>query len=101
MFSNDATILGALAIALGLIFYTRALPLFKRFYSVVPAILLCYIIPSILVSSGLINSSTSNLYTLASRFLLPAALILMTLSVDLKAIIGLGSKALILFFTAT
>ena len=101
MFSNDATILGALAIALGLIFYTRELPLFKRFYSVVPAVLLCYIIPSILVSSGLINSSTSNLYTLASRFLLPAALILMTLSVDLKAIIGLGSKALILFFTAT
>jgi uncharacterized membrane protein len=101
MLSNDATILGALAIALGLIFYTRELPLFKRFYSIVPAVLLCYVLPSLLVSSGLIDSSTSNLYALASRFLLPAALVLMTLSIDLKAIIGLGSKALILFFTAS
>jgi uncharacterized membrane protein len=77
MLANDASILGALALVLGLLFYTKELPLFKRFYGIVPV------------------------YTIASRFLLPAALILMTLSIDLKAIIGLGSKALILFFTAT
>ena len=64
-------------------------------------VLLCYVIPSLLVSSNIIDPSESKLYTIASRFLLPAALILMTLSIDLKAIIGLGSKALILFFTAT
>lgn len=38
---------------------------------------------------------------MASRFLLPAALVLMTLSIDLKAIFNLGSKALIMFFTGT
>ena len=38
---------------------------------------------------------------MASRYLLPAALVLMTLSIDLKAIASLGSKALIMFFTGT
>ena len=33
--------------------------------------------------------------------MLPAALVLMTLSIDLKAIFNLGSKALIMFFTGT
>ena len=44
---------------------------------------------------------SSNLYYVASRFLLPACLILLCLSIDLKAIRNLGSKALIMFFTAT
>ena len=101
MLANDAAILGVLALVLGLLFYTKELPLFKRFYGIVPVVLLCYVIPSLLVSSNIIDPSESKLYTIASRFLLPAALILMTLSIDLKAIIGLGSKALILFFTAT
>ena len=38
---------------------------------------------------------------MASRYLLPAALILLTLSIDLKGVIGLGPKALIMFFTGT
>ena len=45
---------------------------------------------------------TSNLYNpVTSRYLLPASLILLCLSIDLKGIIGLGPKALIMFFTAT
>ena len=101
MLVSDAVVFGVLALVLGLIFYTRQLDRFKRFYSIVPAVLLCYLIPSLLVSTGVIDTTDSNLYTIASRYLLPAALILMTLSIDLKAIIALGPKALILFLTAT
>ncbi len=43
----------------------------------------------------------SQLYHMASRYLLPASLILLTLSIDFKGVINLGSKALIMFFTAT
>lgn len=43
----------------------------------------------------------SNLYYIASRFLLPTSLILLTIGVDLKSIIKLGKKALIMFFVAT
>lgn len=101
MLVSDAVVFGTLALVLGLIFYTRQLNKFKRFYSIVPAVLLCYLIPSLLVSTGIIDTTNSNLYTIASRYLLPAALILMTLSIDLKAIVALGPKALILFITAT
>ncbi len=43
----------------------------------------------------------SNLYFMASRYLLPASLVLLCLSIDFKGIINLGPKALIMFFTAT
>jgi uncharacterized membrane protein len=38
---------------------------------------------------------------MSSRYLLPAALVLMTLSIDIKAVFNLGPKALIMFFTGT
>lgn len=44
---------------------------------------------------------SSRLYFMASRYLLPAGLILFTLSIDLKGVINLGPKALIMFFAAT
>lgn len=66
-----------------------------------PAVLMCYLLPSILSSMGLISDTHSNLYFVASRYLLPASLVLMTLSIDLKAIANLGSKALIMFFTGS
>ncbi len=43
----------------------------------------------------------SRLYYVASRFLLPASLILFCLSIDLKGLMNLGPKSLIMFFTAT
>lgn len=43
----------------------------------------------------------SRLYYVASRYLLPASLIWLCLAIDLKAIARLGSKAIIMFLTAT
>ncbi|MCP3931349.1 MAG: DUF819 family protein [Bacteroidetes bacterium] len=43
----------------------------------------------------------TSLYFMASRYLLPASLILLCLSIDLKGILNLGPKALIMFFAAT
>jgi len=43
----------------------------------------------------------NNLYFVASRYFLPASLILLTLSIDLKEIFKLGPKALIMFITGT
>ncbi|AVR45764.1 hypothetical protein C7S20_11165 [Christiangramia fulva] len=103
VFTNDAIVLGLLMIALGFVFYTSSQKegFWKKFYSVVPALLMCYLIPSIFSSLGLIDDQVSGLYFMASRFLLPAALVLMTLSIDLKAIFNLGPKALIMFFAGT
>ena len=100
---NDATVLGILMAILGIIFLTSSSkkPFWVKFYKYVPALLLCYFIPSIFNSLGIISGDNSNLYYVASRYLLPTSLALLTISIDLKEIRKLGSKALILFFTGT
>lgn len=103
VFTNDAVVLGLLLLILALIFVTSSSdnPKWQKFYTFVPSLLLCYFIPSILNSSGLISGEESNLYFVASRYLLPASLVLLTLSIDFKGIIGLGPKAIIMFLAGT
>lgn len=149
VFTNDAISLGIIIILLALIFHTSSLKSsgWKKFYTIVPALLLCYFLPAILhwplnliashwytdglgdlltahnltlpkglsfdgITSYLSENGVpsaeykavqghSNLYYIASRFLLPASLILLCLSVDIKGILNLGPKALIMFGTAT
>lgn len=101
--TEDTVIFGLLCLCLGLVFYTSSIKtgFWNKFYSVIPVLLVCYMLPAVLTSIGLIHEESSNLYYIASRYLLPAALVLMTLSIDLKAIANLGSKALIMFLTGT
>jgi len=103
LISNDAVIFGILIAILAFVFHTSNSnnPRWKKFYSVVPMLLLCYFIPSLLNTFGIVDGENSNLYFVASRYLLPACLILLTLSVDLKEIARLGFKPLVMFFTAT
>ena len=101
--SSDAVLLGMVMILLALIFKTASSPqpFFQKFYKVVPSLLLCYFLPSLLTTFNIANPGESKLYYVASRFLLPASLVLLTLSIDLKEILKLGPKALIMFFTGT
>ena len=103
IFTNDATVLGILVIVLAFIFYTSSSenPFWKKFYTYIPALLLCYFLPSVLNSMGLISGEQSGLYFMASRYLLPASLVLLTLSIDIKGIINLGPKAIIMFLAGT
>ena len=103
-FTNDAVVLGLLLVVIAAVFHTShsAKPFWKKFYTIIPSILLCYFLPALLNwPLGLISGETSNLYFVASRYLLPASLVLLCLSIDLKGIINLGPKALIMFFAAT
>lgn len=116
IFTNDAIVFGILMLSLGFVFYTESKEsgFWKKFYKIVPGLFMAYFIPAIFTTLGVISpqwetlnkagevvEAKSSLYYVASRFLLPAALVLMTLSIDLKAIFNLGSKALIMFFTGT
>ncbi|WP_272150260.1 DUF819 domain-containing protein [Tenacibaculum aiptasiae] len=116
LFTNDAIVFGILMISLGFVFYTESKTsgFWPKFYKIVPGLFMAYFIPAIFTTLGVISpewessnatgeviKGKSQLYYVASRFLLPAALVLMTLSIDLKAIFNLGSKALIMFFTGT
>ncbi len=93
--------LGLLIATLALVFHCSSLPRFKGFFKIIPSLLLCYFLPAAYNSLGIVDGEASNLYFVASRYLLPASLVLLCLSIDLKGIWNLGPKALIMFFTAT
>ena len=103
LLSNDAAVLGLLMVMLGFVFWgtSQKEGFWKKFYSFVPSILVCYFLPSLFATAGIISGDDSNLYFVASRYLLPTSLVLLTLCIDFKGIIGLGPKALIMFFTGT
>jgi uncharacterized membrane protein len=93
LITADPVVLGILMGVLGLVFLTEnsPRPFWKKFYAIVPSILLCYFVPGLLNTFGVIDGEASRLYPMARDYLLPMALVLMCLSCDLKAIIGLGS----------
>ncbi len=103
MISNDAVIFGLLMMILAFVFWTSNSehPGLKKFYKIIPMLLLCYFLPSLLTLSGVVNPERSSLYFMASRYLLPACLVLLTLSIDLEEVFKLGPKALIMFVTGT
>jgi len=149
LLTNDATVLGILMGLLGVIFYTNSIKTgaWGKFYTYVPALLLCYFLPSVFTSLGIIAPSwydlsaladhlvglgyslpqnwsakdlqagaeslglevedlsafkrESKLYFVASRYFLPASLVLLTLSISIKELVKLGPKALVMFVTGT
>jgi uncharacterized membrane protein len=116
LITQDTVSFGIIMLTLGFVFFTSTgeNKTWLKFYKIVPAILMAYMLPAVFTSLGIIAPEwtyineagelikhESNLYYVASRFLLPASLVLLTLSIDLKAIFNLGPKALIMFLTGT
>lgn len=93
LITNDAITFGLLCSILGLLFWLRSLGgKWDKFFTFIPIILLCYLLPSLLSSFNVISPEGSDLWPVAKNYLLPAALILMTLSIDFKAIAGLQQR---------
>lgn len=103
LITNDAIILGIFLVALTFIFRTSqsVRPFWQRVYTYVPSLLLCYIFPATLNSLGILSGDQSSLYKVSTTYLLPAALVLLTSTADLRAIMRLGNKALLTFLSGT
>lgn len=103
MITNDAVVLGMLAVTLGAVFWSAARTdgFWKKFYTYVPALLLCYLIPALLNTMGVIDGNASKLYPMARDYLLPSALVLLCIAIDFGSIVRLGPKAIIMFLTGT
>lgn len=102
MITNDAVVMGLLFAILAFVFYTSesSSPFFKKFYNFFPPLLLCYFLPAILNQIGIIDNKQSALYDIAKNYFLPASLILFCMGIDVKAVIGLGKKSVIMFASA-
>ena len=103
LITNDAIVCGIILSVLAFIFYTESLPhpFWKKFYVYCPKLLLCYFLPGILGTLGLFSAEESQLYFVASRYFLPASLVLLTIPISVKEIVRLGPKALGVFLAGT
>ena len=71
-----------------------------KFFAIIPSLVFAYFIPTLLSACHVIPMSAP-IYGDIKTYLLPASLLLLTISVDIKGIFGLGYKAVIMFLTAT
>ena len=98
---NDPTsVLAILLLVLGALFWLDNNPRSAKLFRIVPLLVFCYFVPTLLSNVGVIPLE-SPLYAYIKRWLLPASLILLTLSVDVPAIARLGKPAIVLFLAAT
>ncbi len=76
-------------------FWLSGLPRFKRFFEITPPVIYAYFLPTISTTLGIIPQA-SPAYEWMTRYLLPTALVLLMITVDLKSIVRLGPMALVM-----
>jgi len=72
----------------------------KAWFNLLPPVFWIYFLPMLAATFGLLDAK-SPAYGLITTWLLPASLLLLLLSVDLKAIVRLGPTALAVFFSGS
>jgi len=94
LIKDPVFLLAYLAGVVGLVFQVARLPALRGLFDRLPALVWTYFIPMLSTSAGLIPDD-SPLYRALARYLLPASLVLLLLSSELKAIARLGRTALV------
>ncbi len=94
MIQDPVAILACLAALVGIVFQAAALPQTRWLFDRLPALVWAYALPMICTTAGLLPAESS-LYAALARYLLPASLVLLLLSSEIKAIARLGRHALV------
>ena len=100
MLQHPVAVLAVLLGVLAGLFGMASRPWGARFFRVVPLLIFAYFVPTVLSNVGLIPLK-SPCYDFIKTWLLPASLLLLTMSIDIPAILKLGPKVLILFLAGT
>jgi uncharacterized membrane protein len=85
---------------LATLFTLNRTPLGARVFGIVPLLVFCYFVPTLLSNTGILPIE-SDVYTFIRRVLLPASLLLLVLATDIPAVMRLGRDAVVLFLTGT
>ncbi len=100
MIQQPVAVLAVLLAVLAGLFAFASHPWGKRFFGVIPLLVFAYFVPTILSNTGIIPLKSA-IYDIIKIWLLPASLLLLTMSVDIPAILKLGRNLLVLFLTGT
>lgn len=95
LITQDIVIFGLLVVIAALVQLTSTSQnrILKKFYFFCPPLMVMYFLPGILNTANVINGNDSRVYEIISKYLLPAGLVLFTLSVDIRELWKLRKKA--------
>ncbi len=100
MITQPVAVLAVLLTILAGLFALARHPWGAGIFRYVPVLLFIYFVPTVLSNLGVIPLH-SPVYDWIKKWLLPASLVLLTLSVDIPAILRLGRNMLFMFFGGT
>ena len=100
MLNDPTAIFIFLAGLLGTIFWLSGLPRLQPLFRVTPAVIYVYFLPALSTSLG-ITPISSETYDWMVRYLLPVSLLLLMVTVDLRAVVRLGSKAVVMMLAGS
>ncbi len=100
MITDPTTLFAVLSAILGLVFWLSRLGPLQKLFEIVPPVIWAYFVPMLTTTAGL-TPSENPLYDWMSAYLLPVALLLLMVAVDLPAILRLGRLALIMMLAGT
>ncbi|MCK5446704.1 MAG: DUF819 family protein [Gemmatimonadetes bacterium] len=95
LIQEPMAVFGYLAAVFAAIFWISEFPSLQKLFRITPAVIYCYFIPTLSTTVGIIPMA-SPVYEWMTRYLLPVALLLLMITVDLKSILKLGRTALIM-----
>ncbi len=100
LITEPAGVLAVLLAVLAVIFWMSQHPVLGRIFKIIPALVFCYFVPTALTTANVIPDA-SPLYSWVKGYLLPASLLLLVLAVDVRGILRLGPKAVIMLLAGT
>lgn len=94
MIQDPLLVFAYLAALVALVFEAARLPVLRPVFDRLPALVWTYFLPMLSTTAGILPAE-SPVYRAVARYLLPASLVLLLLSSELKAIARLGRTALV------
>jgi uncharacterized membrane protein len=100
LLTDPMAVIGFLAGVVALIFWLSSRPELRKLFELTPPVIYVYFVPTIATTLG-ITPPLSPAYDWMTRYLLPVALFLLMISIDLGSIAKLGGMALAMMLAGT
>ena len=98
--TDPGQVAALLAAVLAAVFALSRVPAFERLFSVIPPVIWAYFVPMLLTTAG-VTPPQSAAYDGFSYVLLPFALFLLMITIDVGAILSLGRLAILMMLVGT
>ncbi|MDT8436214.1 MAG: DUF819 family protein [Gemmatimonadota bacterium] len=93
LLTDPMAVLAYLGTVLAGVFWLSGRPRLKKLFDYTPPVIYCYFVPTISTTLGILPAS-SPVYDWLTRYLLPFALLLLMVTVDVRSILKLGRTAI-------